>query len=39
LREIHVCGVYRSIKLTSLRDASEDIGIPNFGQQFHTQIQ
>jgi len=28
----------RSIKLTSLRDASVDFGIPNFGQLFHTQI-
>jgi len=31
--------VYRSIKLTSLRDASEDFGIPNFGQLFHAQIE
>jgi len=38
LRETHTRGVCRSIKLTSLRDASEDFGIPNFGQQFHTQI-
>jgi len=30
--------VCRSIKLTSLRDASEDFGIPNFGQLFRTQI-
>jgi hypothetical protein len=37
-RETNVCGVCRSIKLTSLRDASEDFGIPNFGQLFRTQI-
>ena len=29
----------RSIKLTSLRDVSEDFGIPKFGQQFHAQIE
>jgi len=29
LREMHVRGVCRSIKSTSLRDASEDFGIPN----------
>jgi len=39
LRETHVCGVCSSIKLTSLRDASEDFGIPNFGQQFRAQIE
>jgi len=39
LRETHVRGVCRSIKLTSLRDASEDFGIPNFGQLFHVQIE
>jgi hypothetical protein len=39
LRKTHVCGVCRSIKLTSLRDASEDFGIPKFGQLFHTQIE
>ena len=39
LRETHVRGVCRSIKLTLLRDASEDFGIPNFGQLFHTQIE
>jgi len=38
LRETHVRGVCRSIKLTSLRDASEDFGIPNFGQLFRAQI-
>ena len=38
LREMHVRGVCRSIKLTSLRDTSEDIGISNCGQLFHTQI-
>jgi len=31
--------VCRSIKLTSLRDALEDFGIPNFGQLFLTQIE
>jgi len=30
LRETHVRGVCRSIKSRSLRDASEDFGIPNF---------
>jgi hypothetical protein len=29
----------RSIKLTSLRDASEDFGIPNFGQLFRAQLE
>jgi hypothetical protein len=29
----------RSIKLTSLRDASEDFRIPNFGQLFRAQIE
>jgi len=38
LTETHVRGVCRSIKLTSLRIASEDFGIPNFGQLFHTPI-
>jgi len=36
LRETHVSGVCRSIKLTSLRDASVDFGIPNFVQLFRT---
>jgi len=39
LRETHVHGVCRSIKLTSLRDASEDLRIPNFGQLFCAQIE
>ena len=39
LRETHVRGVSRSIKLTSLRDGSEVVGIPNFGQQFGMQIE
>jgi len=39
LRETHLCGVCRSIKLTSLRDASEGFGIPNFGQLFRAQIE
>jgi len=38
LIETHVRGVCRSIKLTSLRVASEDFGIPNFGQLFRAQI-
>jgi len=38
LRETHVRGVCRSIKSTSLRDASEDFGIPNFAQLFYAQI-
>ena len=38
LRDSHVCGVCRSIKLTSLRDASVDFEIPHFGQLFHFQI-
>jgi len=39
LRETHVSGVCRSIQLTSLRVASEDLGNPNFGQLFHMQIE
>jgi len=39
LSENHVRGVCRSIKLTSLRDTSEDFGIPNFGQLFQAQIE
>jgi len=39
LREMHVRGVCRSIKLSSLRDASEDFRIPNFGQLFCAQIE
>jgi len=39
LRETHVRGVCRSIKLFSLRDASADFGIPNCGQLFRTQIE
>jgi hypothetical protein len=39
LRLMHVCRVCRSIKLTSLRDASEDYRIPNCGLLFHAQIQ
>jgi hypothetical protein len=39
LREKHVYGVCRSIKLTSLRDASEDFGILNFGQLFCARIE
>jgi hypothetical protein len=31
--------VCRSIKLTSLRDPSEDFGIPNFAQLFRAQIE
>jgi hypothetical protein len=36
---MHVRRVCRSIKLTSLRDASEDFSIPNFGTLFHPQIE
>jgi len=39
LRETHVHGVCRSIKLISLRDASEDVGIHNFGQLFRAPIE
>ena len=39
MRETHVRGVCRSIKLTSLRDALEDFGIPNFGRLFRAQIE
>jgi len=39
LRELHIRGVCRSIRLALLRDASEDFGIPNFGQLFCTQIE
>jgi len=39
LRETHVCSVCRSIKITSLRDASEDFGIGNFGQLLCTRIE
>jgi len=37
-RESHVRGVCRSIELTSLRDASEAVGILNFGQLLRAQI-
>jgi hypothetical protein len=39
LRETHVRGVCTSIKLTSLRDATEDFRIPNFRQLFRAQIE
>jgi len=39
LKETHVRRVCRSSKLTSLRDASEDFGMPNFGQLFCAQIE
>jgi len=39
LRGTHVRGVCRSINLTSLRDASEDFGIPDFGQLIRAQIE
>jgi hypothetical protein len=38
LRETHVRGECRSIKLTSPRDASEDFGIPNVRQPFRAHI-
>ena len=37
LRETHVHGMCRNIKLNSLRDASVDFRIRNFGQLFHKQ--
>jgi len=39
LRDTHVSGVCRSIKLTSLSDASGDFAIPNIGQLFRSQIE
>jgi len=39
LTETHLRGVCSSITLTSLRVASEDCGIPNFGQQFRTELE
>jgi hypothetical protein len=39
LRETHVRGVCRSIKLTSLRDSSEHFGTPIFGQLLHANIE
>jgi len=39
LRETDVRGVCRSIQFTSLRDASEDFGIPNFRQLFRSHIE
>jgi hypothetical protein len=33
-RESHVRGVCRNVKFTSPRDASEDVGIPNFENLF-----
>jgi len=38
LRETHVRGWCRSIKLTSLRDAAKNFGFPNYGQLFRAQI-
>ena len=34
-----VHGVCKSFELTSLRDASEDFRITNFGQRFHALIE
>jgi len=39
LRVTHVHRLYRSINLTSLRDASEYFGISNIGQLFRTHIE
>jgi hypothetical protein len=39
LSETHVSGMCRSIKLTLLRDASVDFGMPTFGQLFWAQIE
>jgi len=37
-RETHIHRVCRSIKLSSVRDASNDFGIPNYGQLFRAWI-
>jgi hypothetical protein len=39
LRDTHVHRVYRSIKIISHRDASEDVRIPHCGRLFHAQIE
>ena len=39
LRETHIRGVCKSTRLTSLKDASEDISIPNFGRLLRAQIE
>jgi len=39
LRETHGCGVCRGITIASLRDASDDFGIPNFGDLLRAQIE
>jgi hypothetical protein len=39
LTETYVHGVCRSIKLTSVGDASVDFGISNFRQLFYAQIE
>jgi len=39
LIDTHVCGLYTSIESTSLRNASVDFGLPNFGQLFCTHIE
>jgi len=39
MRETHVHGVCRSIRMNPLRDASDDFGIPNFGQLLWSQIE
>lgn len=39
LNETHICRVCRSIKVTSLCNASDDLGIPNFGSIFFAQIE
>jgi hypothetical protein len=36
---MYIRGVCRSIKLSSLRDAVEDVGISNLGQLFRMQIE
>jgi len=38
LRETDVHRVHRRVKVSPLRDASEDLGIPNFGQLLRAQI-
>jgi hypothetical protein len=38
-RQPHFCAVCKSVKLTSLRDTSEDVWIPNTWQLFYSKIE
>jgi len=38
LRKIHICRLWGCLKLTSLGDASDDVGSPTFRQVFYAQI-